>query len=85
MENEQTDLRQEVKWFAEHMESAMKENDHKGGWSNCSFDWLIDRLFKKTNILWQAVEQSDYDRIIKVSAHVANYAMMMADNAKKLK
>lgn len=37
-------MRDEVQRFAEVMERELKANDHKGGWKDCSLDWLFAEL-----------------------------------------
>lgn len=78
-------LREPVQWFAEQMELTLKRNDHKGGWQDCSMDWLIDRLYQEAKMLWIQVVRSDpvEEKIIKESTDVANIAMMIADNARR--
>jgi NTP pyrophosphatase (non-canonical NTP hydrolase) len=81
-------VRESVKWFSEQMESKLKENDKKGGWDNCNIYWLIGRLKEETNELLNAVDLhrdlgASKENIIKESADVANFAMMIADIARK--
>ena len=93
-------IRTEVKEFSEIMEYKLKENDSKGGWSECEIDWLIERmegeidelknaLWKRRNDWGRSVSEgfifvaSDED-IQKECADIANFAMMIADNVKKL-
>jgi len=45
--------RKEVQKFAERMEETLRENDDKGGWERCSFQYLIQRLREETNELEQ--------------------------------
>jgi SOS-response transcriptional repressor LexA len=71
-------LRPEVQWFAEQMELALQANDHKTGWKDCSKDWLIEQLHRNARYLIQ-------DNIARRAANVANFAMMIADNAKGAK
>lgn len=40
----ETQLRKEVVWFSQQMEKQLKKNDHKTGWKNCKFTYLLDRL-----------------------------------------
>jgi hypothetical protein len=68
-------LRPEVQWFAEQMELALQANDHKLGWKDCSKDWLNEQLHRHTRYLLQ-------DNITRRAANVANFAMMIADNAR---
>jgi hypothetical protein len=42
--SKKTRPREEVVKFAQFMELKLRENDHKGGWKDCGFHWLLDRL-----------------------------------------
>jgi NTP pyrophosphatase (non-canonical NTP hydrolase) len=77
----------EIKNFAEKMESRLKENDHKGGWGECSFEYLFVRLIEEASELGsalfiQAIGTENRKRIIKEAADVANFAMMISDRVK---
>ena len=41
---DETELRAEVRWFAEQMELRLQENDWKGGWHNDGPAPLYGRL-----------------------------------------
>ena len=73
-------------WFAEQMEAKLRENDHKGGWENCSLDWLVGRLYREAKELWIEVDRvvPEPERIIREAADVANFAMMIADIARRI-
>lgn len=84
--------REEVKWFAEQMEAKLKENDHKTGWTNCVDGYLLSNLQAKAEKLKIALGyycshcsthhgSKGVEEIIKQSVNIANYAMMIADNA----
>ncbi|MCL6615826.1 MAG: hypothetical protein K6T39_01655 [Anoxybacillus ayderensis] len=82
------DVRESVKWFAEQMEAKLKENDEKGGWDDCNIYWLIKRMREETNELLKAVNLhrdlgATKENIIREAADVANFAMMIADIARK--
>ncbi|HZG59351.1 MAG TPA: hypothetical protein VEY68_02410 [Anoxybacillus sp.] len=82
------EVRESVKWFAEQMETKLRENDKKGGWDNCKIYWLIKRMREETNELLNAVDLhrdlgATKENIIRESADVANFAMMVADIARK--
>lgn len=95
--NYEVSIRSEVKAFASHMEAKLRENDHKGGWGDCDFGYLVKRLDEESAELRSAVSAlktalSDADappelvRMVKEAvrneaADVANFAMMIADNA----
>ncbi len=76
-------MRKEVKLFAEQMEIALQRNDHKGGWDNCSFEYLFTRLIEEVGEISQAARNGD--PITKECADVANFAMMIADRFGNLK
>ncbi|WP_016741565.1 MULTISPECIES: hypothetical protein [Bacillales] len=83
-------MREQVQWFAGRMESKLKENDHKGGWDGCGIFWLRNRLVEEVNELSDAMDAGhnsesglDLNNIICEAADVANFAMMIADKARK--
>lgn len=79
--------REEVRWFAEQMEEALKANDHKGGWQNCDIGWLYSRLVDEALELNKEIVEAKRKslnierckRIIKEAADVANFCMIIAD------
>ena len=78
-------VREPVRWFAEQMEEKLRANDHKPHWSIAHPDYLIHRLFQEVNELWRAMEgELTADEVIKEAADVANFAMMIADNARRI-
>ena len=81
-------LRPEVQWFAEQMELALEANDHKGGWGNDSSSALLTRLREETEELKTTLNKGHRlspSHAVKEAADVANFAMMIADNAKNLR
>lgn len=77
--------RQEVEWFAGEMEKRLKANDHKGGWEDCSLEWLVAKLAEETGEVAAIVIKhgSWKEKVIKEAADVANVAMMIADLARQ--
>ena len=82
--------RQSVQWFANEMEKKLRKNDWKGGWSECSFDWLWDLLNEEIDELSTALDEVIDEQnivtnedLISECADIANFAMMIADNARK--
>lgn len=76
-------MRESVQWFAEQMEARLKANDHKGGWERDLLSRLFDRLCEEAVELEQAIEgNATVDQIAREAADVANFAMMIADNAR---
>ncbi len=86
-------IRNEIMQFAEEMEIKLRENDHKGGWEHCNYSSLIEKLeqeIQEIKELFTCKEcsadtpyPSSYLELIREAADVANYAMMIADNAKR--
>lgn len=82
-------IRSEVKWFAEHMESKLKENEHKTGWTDCTVDFLSSQIRKNLNELDSMFQElpSNYSvfstNVIRQCSDIANYAMMIADISNK--
>jgi NTP pyrophosphatase (non-canonical NTP hydrolase) len=74
------DLRPEVAAFAEVMERKLRENDHKDHWRYCTGTYLFNRLRGEVNELARA---KTADERLAEAADVANFAMMIADNAKR--
>ena len=82
-------MREVVQWFGEQMEEELAGNDHKTGWDGMSFGWLSRRLGQEFRELKRrlphghglTVEQAN--EIISEAADVANFAMMIADNARQ--
>ena len=82
--------RESVTWFASIMEIKLKMNDHKGGWADESDGYLIDRLSEEKSELHQAIVSAHKDpndedlwrAVISEAVDVANFAMMIADNAR---
>ena len=72
-------LRPEVAAFARAMETQLRKNDWKGHWRHCTGTYLFNRLRGEVNELSRA---STADRL-KEAADVANFAMMIADNAAR--
>jgi NTP pyrophosphatase (non-canonical NTP hydrolase) len=69
--------------FAQEMETRLRANDHKGGWADCDFPYLIRRIREETDELADTMRDVgglyDYAEIRREAADVANFAMMVAD------
>ena len=76
---EALELRPEVAAFAQAMENALRENDWKGHWRHCSGTYLFNRLRGEVNELSRASTSAR----LKEAADVANFAMMIADKARR--
>lgn len=70
-------------WFMDAMLDKLDQNDHKTHWSNATQSYLLGRLADEVGELRRAVlvETPDPDRVLAEAADVANFAMMIADNA----
>lgn len=78
-------LRDELAYFAIEMERKLRANDHKTGWRGLAFPHLLKRLHQETAELERALnatDDPDYRRIVTEAADVANFAMMIANNAQ---
>lgn len=73
---------QAVHDFSVEMLKKLLKNSHKAHWSTVDCDYLLDRLIQELEELKAARSGSAKD-IISECADVANFAMMIADNAKK--
>ena len=74
-----------VEAFARLMRDKLRANKHKAHWSACSDSWLMSRLWDEHAELLGAIARGTDDEIISECADVANFAMMIADNAGRRK
>lgn len=88
--------RDEVAWFAGEMERMLRKNDHKSGWDNDYLGDLLSRMREEARELRLIVDDAQLypgsrrdnystaqlEAIIREAADVANFAMMIADNAR---
>lgn len=85
-------------WFAGVMIDKMMKNTHKTGWKDMSLDYLAFRIEAERNELRLALVDlknnwstgmfggdAYIDAVIDECADIANFAMMCADNARRLK
>jgi hypothetical protein len=86
-------VRDSVKWFSEKMEKTLQENDYKGEWDMCDFEYLIDRLNDEVQEINELNEDERLDcdlskslakKVIHECTDVANFAMMIADNLRAM-
>lgn len=76
-------IREPLRWFAEQMEARLRENDYKEGWLGEDDAWLLERLEGEAIELGEAMERGyQHDAVIHEAADVANFAMMIADQAR---
>ena len=67
--------------FAKAMENELIANSDKGGWQDCSLQYLINRLKQELGELERAIAKNESKhRIVSEAADVANFSMMIADN-----
>jgi NTP pyrophosphatase (non-canonical NTP hydrolase) len=69
--------------FAGVMHQKLYENRHKNHWSTVSAKWLLNRARQELRELARALEAGDAREIAREAADVANFCMMIADNAAK--
>ena len=74
-----------VNSFAERMQSKLDKNIDKRGWEHCSDAYLLDRVLEEFHELKQAVVTGNVEEIKNEAADLANFAMMVFDNAGKEK
>ncbi len=73
----------EIKAFSEFqtdMARKLYENRYKGGWSECTLDYLRKRLEQEVGELQDVINTLNKEEIINECADVANFCMMIADN-----
>lgn len=82
------------------MERMLVDNDDKGGWDRCTMFWLLDKVSEEVReardaVITLAVKMLDrsaasdypsreFECLIDEAADIANYAMMVADRARKM-
>lgn len=82
-------LRASVRRFA-HIQNVVlnkSKNRSKGGWKDCSFDYLIKRLKEEVKELESSIKKITKDTAPDIDsecADVANFAMMISDNFNRL-
>ena len=74
-----SDVRPEVKAFAVLMERELRRNDHKGGWKNCTMDFLFGKLVEEFAELYSAANSGPMILVSCEAADLANIAMMICD------
>jgi len=77
-------MRPEVIDFSQRMEFVLQENDDKSHWSEATQNYLQAKLEASQAKLHNAVCDNKHGEVVKQAVHVANYAMMLADNAVRL-
>ena len=77
------ELSRQLGWFAGQMAKKLRENDHKGSWEGLGNDHLTHRLHQEFVELTEAIAKGTPEQIISEAADVANFALMIADNANR--
>jgi len=77
--------RPELEWFARRMEDKLFQKDFKGGWQKETYMSLLRGMMLEIVELTEAITEKDSNEIIDEAVDVANYAMMMADNARRMR
>lgn len=81
--------REPVNWFSREMEKRLRANDHKTGWDGLDPWWLYRRIEDERTEIARALAvdrapgKLRAEAIIRECADVANFAMMIADNARQ--
>lgn len=84
-------MRKSVKRFANGMEEVLKENDGKKHWRNFGLLHLLgllkDEVIELEDVIPKRKKEVAFyaEYIIKECHDVANFAHMIADNARRLK
>ena len=84
-----TEPRPAVVRFAQLMECKLRERDYKGGWGNCTLQYLVGGMMEEVFELTGAMDAILTDdgptnlyAVIEEAVDVANYCMMLADVAR---
>lgn len=72
-------VRPEVIKFAKLMEKVLRRHDYKGGWENCTGNFLLAKIQEECNELTRAMKSNSRKDIIDECADLANICMMIAD------
>lgn len=76
--------RPEVMNFAKAMETTLRKNDYKGGWSEMSLGTIFALVLteiREAEAAWEAVNKREhYERVSEELIDVANFCMMFYDN-----
>lgn len=79
--------KESVEWFEKQMLKKLKANINKRHWARTSYDYLFNRMKEEVKELGELLLDDKvpykYRKIISECSDVANYAMMIADKAKK--
>jgi hypothetical protein len=71
--------------FVGDMRAKLEANEHKGSWRETPYFLLMRGLRDELEELADALIGQNWEAVIKESADVANFAMMIADRARRAK
>ena len=77
------ELSKQLSWFTGKMAQKLRANDHKGSWAGLDNDHLVRRLQQEFVELTEAIAKGTPDQVVAEAADVANFALMIADNANR--
>ena len=71
-------------WFKRMMDTKIHENVHKGHWADDDWVTLFGLMLDEVEELKEELDKPEHDAvaIAREAADVANFAMMIADNAR---
>ena len=77
------DARWQVRAFAEEMEKVLKKNDYKGGWYDCSKEYLQHRLVEEMGEYFKLLAEGSLggEEAQKELIDIANFCMMLWDRS----
>ena len=73
--------RQELLDFTKIMEYKLQQNDDKGGWNGSPYGYLLSGIHRETSELSHSLTHGTLFETLCECSDVANFAMMIADNA----
>ncbi|RLG71285.1 MAG: hypothetical protein DRO04_00040 [Candidatus Iainarchaeum archaeon] len=76
-------IQEAVRCFSFLMRKKLYANNHKGLWLDCSYRRLLSLLKDEVKEHAHAKENEPPDNIMLEAADVANFAMMIADLARR--
>lgn len=75
------ELRPEVQRFAEAMEKQLRANEYKTSWKICRQGYLLGEMVRNYKEFESALRRENGEAILRRAVNVANFAMMLVDNA----
>jgi len=69
--------------FIKAMRLKLQANNHKGGWDQYSLGALFQKLIEEVDELKAAIVNEPVENIALEAADIANYALMIADTARR--